>query len=215
MSDMKSSLSKDDYDQSAGSRVNYEDYNQLSSRRIGIKLLSYYRMKNARRTMEDKITLLPDLDMIFKVYLKLLISSTKLYFLSILLLFIYYIIQINTEMSYFAVFDGHNGIEAAAYGSAQLHQFLIKNVQSGMKIPQALQLAFAQTDSAFMAKCNDEQIRSGTTAVVVVITEMKVYIAWAGDCQASIHFDAVKAKQLVSCHKPDREVSNFLDSINY
>lgn len=112
------------------------------------------------------------------------------------------------DLSYFGVFDGHGGIEAASYGAAQLHQYFIRGLDEGMELVDALTAAFTRTDAAFISKCAEEKIRSGSAIVSVVVHGHKLYFAWAGDCQATLHMSNGKVKQLVTRHHPGREVRN-------
>jgi serine/threonine protein phosphatase PrpC len=86
---------------------------------------------------------------------------------------------------------------------------LLAILKENPDLRQAIPKAFKQTDAAFMAKCNKEKIRSGSTIATVLITKDKLYVAWAGDCLVSLHFGNGQAKQLVNGHRPEREVNLF------
>lgn len=63
-----------------------------------------------------------------------------------------------TPSSYYAIFDGHAGHDAAAYSSAHLHQFLVENKYFLSDPKQALKDAFCKTDALFLEKCEVEVI---------------------------------------------------------
>ena len=64
--------------------------------------------------------------------------------------------QEASPSSYYAIFDGHAGHDAAAYSSAHLHQFLAENKHFVANPEQALLDAFCKTDALFIDKCNVE-----------------------------------------------------------
>jgi serine/threonine protein phosphatase PrpC len=115
---------------------------------------------------------------------------------------------LKTPASYFAVFDGHNGQEAAAYSAAHLHRHLFSEFSDfPSDLPAAITYAFEATDTALLMKSKDESIRSGTTVVIALLVPGNIYVAWAGDSQAFLVQNSTPIS-LVSPHKPDREVSS-------
>ncbi|CAG7829768.1 unnamed protein product [Allacma fusca] len=138
---------------------------------------SYFSIKNSRRTLEDRMVILPEINKVF---------------------------NLKSSANYFAVFDGHNGVEAAAYSAAHLHRHLFTSPDFPSDYSAAINYAFETTDTALLMKCKDENIRSGTTAVVALIVPGNIYIAWVGDSQAVLVRNT-EPINLVSSHKPDRE----------
>ncbi|KAK9707693.1 Protein phosphatase 2C [Popillia japonica] len=124
-------------------------------------IVSVYALKNLRRKMEDRHVVIHDLNTMFNI-------------------------QQASPSSYYAVFDGHAGHDAAAYSSAHLHQFLAESKYFINNPEQALIDAFCKTDALFIDKCRVEKLSSGTTAVCALLRpkEKTLYIAWAGDSQA-------------------------------
>ncbi|KAJ8940633.1 hypothetical protein NQ318_020690 [Aromia moschata] len=167
-------------------------------------LTSIHAVKNGRRKMEDRHVVIHDLNTMFNV-------------------------QEASPSSYYAVFDGHAGHDAAAYSSAHLHQFLAENKLFISNPEQALLDAFCKTDALFIDKCRVENIlpsrtgmakycrhagpdalagsnlSSGTTAVVALLRpkEKTLYIAWVGDSQALL-VNQGRLLQVVNPHKPSR-----------
>ncbi|KAH0950289.1 hypothetical protein HN011_010658, partial [Eciton burchellii] len=136
-------------------------------------------IKNARRKMEDRHVVLHDLHTIFNI-------------------------QDDTTASYYAVFDGHGGQDAAAYCATHLHQYLVESVHYPTDPERALCDAFMTTDEQFLAKSSTQKLNGGTTAVCALILNKKLYVAWVGDSMASlVTRDSVT--QLVNPHRPTRK----------
>lgn len=56
------------------------------------------------------------------------------------------------EASFYAIYDGHNGLDAAVYSSMYLHQFLVQSVHYPTNPEKALYDAFFATDKGFTQK---------------------------------------------------------------
>lgn len=56
------------------------------------------------------------------------------------------------EASFYAVYDGHNGLDAAVYSSMYLHQFLVQSIQYPTHPEHSLYEAFLETDKGFTQK---------------------------------------------------------------
>ncbi|XP_034951783.1 uncharacterized protein [Chelonus insularis] len=141
-------------------------------------LVSVYAIKNNRRKMEDRYVILHDLNAIFNI-------------------------ENDLPTSYYAVFDGHAGQDAAVYCAAHLHQYLAESVHYPTDLERALRDAFVTTDSYFIQKSKQYSLNSGATAVCAVIFKKKLYIAWAGDSQAAL-VKGGNVNQLVNPHRPER-----------
>ncbi|KAF5291159.1 hypothetical protein FQA39_LY14401 [Lamprigera yunnana] len=144
-------------------------------------IVSMCAIKNSRRRMEDRYIVIHDLNTLF--------TDDEV-----------------SPSSYYAIFDGHAGHDAAAYSCAHLHQFLGESKYFNSNPEQALREAFLKTDTLFNDKCKQENFRSGTTALCVLLKhkEKNLYISWVGDSQAVL----VRQGQCIQCvqpHKPCRE----------
>ena len=53
-------------------------------------------------------------------------------------------------VSYYAIFDGHGGTDAAFYAAAHLHYNLVHSPYFPDDIPQAIRQAFKETDQGFL-----------------------------------------------------------------
>lgn len=135
--------------------------------------------KNTRRTMEDRHIVINDLHALFGI-------------------------EGYGVASYYAVFDGHNGSDAAIYACSHVHQYLVESQHYPHNPEAAFEEAYIRADDKFIQKSNKENLKSGTTAVSVLIRHDrgKVYVAWLGDSQA-ILVNGRNFIQLVNPHRPD------------
>ena len=65
-------------------------------------------------------------------------------------------------LSFYGVFDGHGGRQAAIYTRDHLFQFLLTELEQGKQPPEALRQAFLQTDSTFIAACRGDDKEGGS-----------------------------------------------------
>lgn len=135
------------------------------------------------------------------------------------------------ERAYYAVFDGHGGVDAATYAATHLHVTLAKQETLQSDVATAFKTAFKHTDDMFRGKAKREvlkslthrspfrnmsynlfmsvhfqRLRSGTTGVVVLIQGQQLAVAWLGDSQAMLVRRGQIIITLMDPHKPDREV---------
>lgn len=140
---------------------------------------SIHAIKNMRRKMEDKHVVIPDFNTLFNL-------------------------QDQEEQAYFAVFDGHGGVDAANYAANHLHVNLVRQEMFSQDAGEALCHSFKLTDERFIKKAKSENLRCGTTGVVTFLRGRTLYVTWLGDSQVMM----VKRGQpveLMKPHKPDRE----------
>ncbi|XP_063152365.1 protein phosphatase 1E [Candoia aspera] len=140
---------------------------------------SIHAIKNMRRKMEDKHVCIPDFNTLFNL-------------------------EDQEEQAYFAVFDGHGGVDAAIYASIHLHVNLVHQEMFQHDPAEALCKAFRVTDERFVQKAARESLRCGTTGVVTFIRGSVLHVAWLGDSQVML-VKRGQAVELMKPHKPDRE----------
>ncbi|XP_053131076.1 protein phosphatase 1E isoform X2 [Hemicordylus capensis] len=140
---------------------------------------SIHAIKNMRRKMEDKHVCIPDFNTLFNL-------------------------EDQEEQAYFAVFDGHGGVDAAIYASIHLHVNLVHQETFQQDPAEALCRAFHVTDERFVQKAARESLRCGTTGVVTFIRGNVLHVAWLGDSQVML-VRRGQAVELMKPHKPDRE----------
>ncbi|CAG5128627.1 unnamed protein product [Candidula unifasciata] len=138
-----------------------------------------HAIKNTRRKMEDRHVLIPDLNVLYDL-------------------------KDSPKQSYFAVFDGHGGLEAAEYAATHLHGHLVSDQRFHTDPEAAMTQAYKTTDIKFLEKAKREGLRSGTTGVSVLIRESEMYLGWLGDSQALLVCSG-QPVQIMTPHKPERE----------
>ncbi|CAH1405568.1 unnamed protein product [Nezara viridula] len=138
--------------------------------------------KNIRRTMEDRHIVINDLHALFGI-------------------------EGHGVASYYAVFDGHNGSDAAIYACSHVHQYLVESQHYPHNPEAAFKEAYIRADDRFIDKSKKENLKSGTTAVSILIRHDrgKIYVAWLGDSQA-ILVNGRNFIQLVNPHRPENPV---------
>nr|XP_018912316.1 PREDICTED: flocculation protein FLO11-like [Bemisia tabaci] len=138
--------------------------------------VSKHAFKNSRRTMEDRFCVVEDLNGLFGL-------------------------KDPGSISFYAVYDGHAGIDAAEYSAAYLHQYLTESPNYPHDLKAALRDAFLKTDECVLQIPRS----SGTTAVCAVVDhqDSMLHVAWAGDSEAVISMNG-KAMQLVNPHRASR-----------
>ncbi|XP_064612803.1 protein phosphatase 1E-like [Liolophura sinensis] len=138
-----------------------------------------HAIKNTRRKMEDRHIILHDLNSLFKL-------------------------KGFPSQSYYAVYDGHGGVEAAVYTASHLHCHMVHNPQFDGDVNTAIKEAYRNTDNNFIEKAQREGLRSGTTCVTALIRGQMLHLAWLGDSQAVLVKDG-QVHDVMNPHKPERE----------
>ena len=69
-----------------------------------------------------------------------------------------------TNQAFFAVYDGHSGVDASSYAATHLHCHLARNKNIDTDPTLALKEAFEKTDECFVAKATRE-VRSITVTM--------------------------------------------------
>jgi len=105
----------------------------------------------------------------------------------------------DPTVAFFAIYDGHGGIEASTYCQKHLHTTVASQDCYATDKKKALVEGFKATDKKFLKKLED----SGCTANVVLISDggKKIYCANAGDSRCVLS-EKGKAVPLSEDHKP-------------
>jgi serine/threonine protein phosphatase PrpC len=111
-------------------------------------------------------------------------------------------------MSYFAIFDGHGGENCSEYLKNNFLNILIENKNFPYDIKLALTETFEKIEKDFFnknkGKEKEEIDKSGSCALVCIMTENKIFIANIGDSRAIMSINnGTKIKQLTVDHKPN------------
>ena len=92
----------------------------------------------------------------------------------------------DTRSAFVAVFDGHNGCEAARFCSTELLKHVCSRPEFARQdVAKALEHGFVDVDHAFKSKVEEEEC-GGCAATAVMIRDGQVHCANAGDCRAVI-----------------------------
>ncbi|KAJ3604094.1 hypothetical protein NHX12_028835 [Muraenolepis orangiensis] len=111
---------------------------------------------------------------------------------------------VGVERRYYGVLDGHGGVDAATFASTHLQVNLSRQPTLRSHADQAFKHAFHLTDRVFRDKAKRERLRSGSTAVAVLIQDQTLTLAWLGDSQALLVSQG-NVVPLMEPHKPERE----------
>ncbi|XP_016991732.2 probable protein phosphatase 2C T23F11.1 isoform X2 [Drosophila rhopaloa] len=109
----------------------------------------------------------------------------------------------DPQAAFFAVYDGHGGAGVAKFAGKHLHKFVTKRPEyrdNGVEV--ALKRAFLDFDREMLHNGSFGEQSAGSTAVVVLIRERRLYCANAGDSRA-IACVAGVVQALSVDHKPN------------
>lgn len=142
-------------------------------------LVSIHAIRNMRRKMEDRHVCLPTFNQLFGL-------------------------SDPVDRAYFAVFDGHGGVDAARYAAVHVHVNAARQPELLTDPARALREAFRRADEMFLWKAKRERLQSGTTGVCALITGQTLHVAWLGDSQV-ILVQQGQVVKLMEPHKPERQ----------
>ena len=107
--------------------------------------------------------------------------------------------------SFFGVYDGHSGIEAAEYLTAHLVEEVVSDVELLRSDPRtAITNAFARCDKAILEKAAETRSRGGTTATLCMLRDRQLLTANVGDCRAVMRKTTGQVVPLSFDHRPTR-----------
>lgn len=104
----------------------------------------------------------------------------------------------DPHLDLIGLFDGHRGTSAARYATRELSAVLDQHMKHTANTRDALHQSFLELHK----QMKGDDIKSGTTAIVSLLTAEKVFIANAGDSRAVL-CRGVKAIRLTTDHRPD------------
>uniref|UniRef100_A0A8C1SMA7 Protein phosphatase 1F n=1 Tax=Cyprinus carpio TaxID=7962 RepID=A0A8C1SMA7_CYPCA len=140
---------------------------------------SFHAIRNTRRKMEDRHIILKEFNQLLGL-------------------------QDGVDREYYAVFDGHGGVDAATYAATHLHIVLSQQEALKSDAATAFKSSFMQTDDMFKIKAKRERLRSGSTGVAALLTSDRLTVSWLGDSQAML-VQQGEPVTLMDPHKPERE----------
>uniref|UniRef100_A0A0D9WMI7 protein-serine/threonine phosphatase n=1 Tax=Leersia perrieri TaxID=77586 RepID=A0A0D9WMI7_9ORYZ len=86
----------------------------------------------------------------------------------------------NEAISFYGVFDGHGGKDAAHFVRDNLPRVIVEDADFPLELEKVVKRSFVQTDSQFA----ETTLSSGTTALTAMIFGRSLLVANAGDCRA-------------------------------
>lgn len=91
------------------------------------------------------------------------------------------------RVSYYGVYDGHGGVDTAKLVQNDLHKNIVNKPKfAAGDIEGALTEGFLETDENIVKISNEQGWMNGSTGVVAVVVDTKVYIANVGDSEACL-----------------------------
>lgn len=93
---------------------------------------------------------------------------------------------LNEEaISFYGVFDGHGGKDAAQFVRDNLPRVIVEDSDFPVELEKVITRSFVETDAAFAKTCSlRSSLASGTTALTAMIFGRSLLVANAGDCRA-------------------------------
>ncbi|XP_009358521.2 probable protein phosphatase 2C 27 [Pyrus x bretschneideri] len=105
-------------------------------------------------------------------------------------------------ISFYGVFDGHGGKDAAHFVRDNLPRVIVEDADFPLELEKVITRSFMETDAAFAKKCSREaSLASGTTALTAMIFGRSLLVANAGDCRAVLSRCGV-AIEMSKDHRP-------------
>lgn len=119
--------------------------------------------------------------------------------------------KIWPKMSFFAIFDGHGGESCSNFLKDNFLNILVENKNFPSDIKTSLVESFGKAEEEFykrnIGKSREELDCSGSCALVLLISDNKLYIANLGDSRAIMSSNGgTKLKVLTIDHKPNNPV---------
>ena len=113
-------------------------------------------------------------------------------------------------ISYFGIFDGHNGDQCAEFLRQNLLQYIYTNPDFPKNIEKSIKEAFIQADEDFLRNKNINYNyninfdNSGSCGLILLIVDTKIYIANVGDSRCVVSCQNGKIqKDVTRDHKPE------------
>nr|CCC90095.1 putative protein phosphatase 2C [Trypanosoma congolense IL3000] len=91
--------------------------------------------------------------------------------------------MVAESIPFFAVYDGHGGTQCAEFLRDNLHTFILGRPEITTDPEQAIRAGIAEAEKAFLTKCADEKIESGSTCAVALIVDDTLITGNVGDSE--------------------------------
>lgn len=114
----------------------------------------------------------------------------------------------DPEAAFFAVYDGHGGAKVAHYAGNHLHRSILSQPEyKAGNIEEAIRKGFLKVDEDMLVDPEMREELAGTTAIIVLLKNSKLYIGNVGDSRAVASF-AGRADPLSIDHKPSLDTES-------
>lgn len=107
-------------------------------------------------------------------------------------------------VQYFGVFDGHGGDKMSRFAALHLHTILAKQKDLKTDTANALINAFEELDARWLQLALATHDDDGSTGVVCVIVNGKIYCANTGDSRCVLGCANLRCVEMSIDHKPNR-----------
>ncbi|KAM3208099.1 hypothetical protein ACQJBY_063040 [Aegilops geniculata] len=105
-------------------------------------------------------------------------------------------------VSFYGVFDGHGGKDAAHFVRDNLPRVIVEDADFPLELEKVVSRSFVHIDSQFADKCSHQRaLSSGTTALTAMIFGRSLLVANAGDCRAVLSRCGI-AMEMSMDHRP-------------
>jgi serine/threonine protein phosphatase PrpC len=108
----------------------------------------------------------------------------------------------NSQQALFGIFDGHFGSRCSTFVAKHLPEILLHNSHLNNDPKLALKETFHTVDKEFLKWARKDKLTDGSTGIVALIKDTKLYVANTGDSRGVICENG-QAIPLSSDHKPD------------
>ncbi|XP_004287235.1 PREDICTED: probable protein phosphatase 2C 27 [Fragaria vesca subsp. vesca] len=114
----------------------------------------------------------------------------------------YNVLNDEEAISFYGVFDGHGGKDAAQFVRDNLPRVIVEDSDFPVELEKVITRSFVETDAAFAKTCSvRSSLASGTTALTAMIFGRSLLVANAGDCRAILSRNGA-AIEMSKDHRP-------------
>ncbi|KAH9577214.1 PPM-type phosphatase domain [Trypanosoma melophagium] len=91
--------------------------------------------------------------------------------------------MVAETIPFFGVYDGHGGTQCAEFLRDNLHTFILSRPDVMTSPEQAIRAGIATAERAFLTKCANEKIESGSTCAIAMIVDDTLVTGNVGDTE--------------------------------
>lgn len=109
----------------------------------------------------------------------------------------------KVKQAFYAVYDGHTGVDAAAYLQENLHLEISRHPQFNVDAVKAIEETCCDVDKTFLGICRERRKESGSTALGMFLRGSELILFNIGDSCAVLSTNGF-AEEIMKAHKPNR-----------